>query len=78
MGFSSEVLRLDEELEGDEEATRVDWEPWVMMTRRGREALDLVDEARVEAIWGRAESYRSASTEDGRRIRLTPIPAAWA
>ena len=52
LGFSSVVLRLDELYEGEDEETRVDSAPWVMITSRGREALDLEKLARVEAIWG--------------------------
>lgn len=66
MGFGSEAERLHfaapEEAEdegddaGEEEATRVDSEPWVMMTSRGREAFDLGKLAIAVAIWATDES----------------------
>lgn len=50
MGFESSGLMLAGEADGVDEATRVESAPWVMTTRRAREALDLENVARVEAM----------------------------
>lgn len=54
---------MEGESEGEDEATRVESAPWVMTTSRAREALDLLNEAKVdatvsnEADWSQRETF---------------------
>lgn len=84
-GFSSVGFKFDEEVEGEDDEIRVESAPWVMITKRGREALDLDDAARVEATCSRGVSYLTSASssklgDDNPRHegRLTLIPAACA
>lgn len=51
------------EVEGEEEATRVESAPWVMTMRRGREVLDLGSEARAMATSVKGASYVSRQSK---------------
>jgi len=57
LGFESSGFKFDVDVDGEEEATRVDDAPWVTITRRGLEGLDLVAAARVDATCSRGWSY---------------------
>jgi hypothetical protein len=57
VGLGSPGRMLVTEVVGLEDATRVESAPWVTITRRGREALDLVELARVMAACSRDASY---------------------
>jgi len=49
-GLESVGLRLAAVSDGEDDATRVDSAPWVMMTRRALDELDFLNEARLEAM----------------------------
>jgi len=78
VGLAAPCWMLAAEVDGLEDATRVESAPWVTMTRRGRDGLDLVNLARVMAACSRDASCKISTCSYNGMNGLTPIPAAVA